>query len=96
VILLDYSEERLGKLRRKFGIYTLIYTASYPRRLKSSFMTSVTEWNILLQVNYLHFGCEDGTAVLNTCFSYRPSYFPAAITGNFTGGHFVKICIRSL
>ena len=95
VILLDCSEEGLCKLHRKFGIYTLIYTASYHRRLESSFMTSVTEWNIQLQVNYLQFGCADETTILNTCFSHRPSSFPAAITGNFTGGHLMKICTRS-
>lgn len=59
-------------------------------------MTSVTESNSLLQVKYLQFGCGDGAAVLNTCFSHRPSSFPAAITCNFTGGHFENISARFL
>jgi len=59
-------------------------------------MTSVTERISLLQVKYLQFGFGYGETVLNTYFSHRPSSFPAAITDNFTGGHFVKISARSL
>ena len=59
-------------------------------------MTSVTESISLLQVKHLQFCCGDGATVLNTCFSHCPSSFSMAITGNFTGRHFVKFCTRSL
>lgn len=63
-------------------------------------MTSVTEWNILLLVKRLHlipavrlWGRNNR---IKYWFSHRHSSFPAAITETSIGGHFVKICTRSL